>query len=341
MTRVALLIAVTLIGQAGAQTAIPPIGLHGVGMVAVGADAQTVYEAFAADRRALVDLGHEGGQLWPALLLRFGNLTQRDGIVAELTPEGSQLVVWRIQVRDPAFKTPKGIGVGSTVGELRAAYRTGPVVAGDGDGALAVSVDELSARFVLDRRGPAAAKLSVARTGADVPDAVRIVGVLLTRDEPPTAAAPRVTDQDLKSVTVAMTREGLCGTALPDPQDVGQCPTYSVTLTGDGTVRYEGRVGVKTLGARTHHVSAEEVRALVDEFMAARFFTLRERYDSVPLPDGLVHVQFHGVRTVLTLSVGGKKKTVTDFYGTPASVLRLGRRVDEVADSRRYTGRRD
>jgi hypothetical protein len=337
MTRVALLIAVTLIGQAGTDSKVPPIGPHGVGAVTIGADAQTVYEAFAADRRSLVDLAHEG-QLSPALFLRFGSLTQRDGIVAELAPERGQMVVWRVQVRDPAFKTLKGIGVGSTVGQLRAAYKPGQVIAGEG--AVALGVDELSASFVLDQKGPESARLAGVRTAADVPDAARIVSVLLTRNEPPDAAL-RVTDQDLKSVTVAMTREGLCGSALPDPQDVAQCPTYSVTLTGDGTVRYEGRVGVRTLGARTHQVSAEEVRALVDEFMAARFFTLRERYDSVPLPDGLVHVQFHGVRTVLTLSVGGKKKTVTDFYGTPVSVLRLGRRVDEVADSRRYTGRRD
>ena len=337
MTRVALLIAVTLIGQAGTDSKVPPIGPHGVGAVIIGADAQTVYEAFAADRRSLVDLGHEG-QLSPALFLRFGSLTQHDGIIAELAPERGQMVVWRIQVRDPAFKTLKGIGVGSTVGQLRAAYKPGQVIAGEG--AVALGVDELSASFVLDQKGPESVRLAGVRTAGDVPDAARIVSVLLTRNEPPDAAL-RVTDQDLKSVTVAMTREGLCGSALPDPQDVAQCPTYSVTLTGDGTVRYEGRVGVRTLGARTHQVSAEEVRALVDEFMAARFFTLRERYDSVPLPDGLVHVQFHGVRTVLTLSVGGKKKTVTDFYGTPASVLRLGRRVDEVADSRRYTGRRD
>lgn len=159
--------------------------------------------------------------------------------------------------------------------------------------------------------------------------------------EPPADVRFTGQRQDAQPVTVKMTREGLCGTELPDPTDVSQCPTYSVTLSGDGTVTYEGRVGVKTLGARTHKVAPETVRALVDEFVAARFFALHDRYDAIPLPDGLVHVKFNGVRTILSLSMGEKKKTVTDFHGTPESVTKLGSRVDEVSDSRRYTGRRD
>ena len=44
----------------------------------------------------------------------------------------------------------------------------------------------------------------------------------------------------------------------------------------------------------------------------------------------------HGL---LSVGVGGQKKQVFDFYGTPDAVLRLEERVDTVSDSQRYTGR--
>jgi hypothetical protein len=177
MIRAILLLAVALVGQTGATTGLPPIERYHVGPVVLGADAQKIYETFS-NRRELVDLGYEG-MLSPALLLRFVGTTQRDGIVAELVPEQSGLTVWRIEIRDPAFRSVKGIGVGSTVGQLRSAYRLDSVLSGEGN--VVIRVEELSASFKLDQTGPGGSELWRVRDPVRVPDSVKITSVLLTR----------------------------------------------------------------------------------------------------------------------------------------------------------------
>ena len=153
------------------------------------------------------------------------------------------------------------------------------------------------------------------------------------------ATAGQSNDTDLRSAMISMTRENHCGSVQPDPTDIRQCPTYSIAISGDGTVMYNGRSGVKTLGHRSHTVATDEFRTLVAEFMQAEFFSLRDRYESIALPNGTSQVIDHAIATTLSLSIGGRTKSVYDFYGTPDVVRRLEQRVDQVTDSRRYTGR--
>ena len=177
MMKTIAILAIGVVVQIGTPTRLPPIERHGVGSVIIGANAQTIYEAFAG-RRELVDLGYEG-MLSPALLLRFPGLTQRDGVVAELVPGRGDLTVWRVEIRDPAFRTVKGIGVGSTVGELRSAYRLDSVLSGEGN--VVIRVEELAASFNLAQPGPGGSELWRIRDPESVPDSVKIASVLLTR----------------------------------------------------------------------------------------------------------------------------------------------------------------
>jgi hypothetical protein len=178
MRFVILAVGLSLFPQIAPKVGLPPIERHRIGVVELGASDKTLIEAFPSDRRELVDLQLEGMPA-PAYLLRFPGADRRDGVVAELIPGPGGSTVWRIQVRDPAFRTLKGIRVGSTVGALRAAYRLDSV--GSGEGNVVIVVNELSASFSLDQTGPGGGELWKVRTPALVPDSVKVTGILLFR----------------------------------------------------------------------------------------------------------------------------------------------------------------
>ncbi len=153
------------------------------------------------------------------------------------------------------------------------------------------------------------------------------------------SASAQFTEAELRSATISMIRENRCGFVRIDLTDLRQCPSYSITIIGDGTVTYEGRRGVRTIGVRTHTLSPDEFRQLLDEILQAGFLSLQDRYDSVTHADGTFEIVDHAVATTLAVSVGRTTKGVYNFYGAPGVLRRLERRVDEVADARRYTGR--
>jgi hypothetical protein len=159
---------------AAAQTR-PVVEPSRVGTVAIGATAESIYQEFG-DRARLVDLKLEG-HLSPALELRMATVQLAPSIVAEIQSAASQLVITRIHVIDPSFRTKEGIGVGSTYGELRSTYRVDWVAVGEGE--FIARVERLGISFVLDVSGRRSL-LSI-RDPAAVPPAVRVVGMMLTR----------------------------------------------------------------------------------------------------------------------------------------------------------------
>ena len=146
-----------------------------VGPVAIGASAQVIYGMFPADRRRLVDLQLEG-ELTPALELTLPGSGQRGGVVAELAAR-NQLEVSRIWITDPAVRTEKGIGVGSAVTDLRAAYRLAWISAAEGR--VYLRAEELGASFQLDRTGSRGEELDLIGDPSKVPGEIKIIGILL------------------------------------------------------------------------------------------------------------------------------------------------------------------
>jgi hypothetical protein len=163
-----------------AQTTPPPglplIERQRVGLIEIGMTEQALLNAIPADRRELVDLRLEGMPA-PAWLVRLAGTTRPDAIVVEIWPVTGARKVYRIQVRDRGFRTAKRIGIGSTVGELRAAYHLDEMTGGEGN--VAVVVKELWASFSLDQTGADGRDLWKTRTPAQVPDSVKITGILL------------------------------------------------------------------------------------------------------------------------------------------------------------------
>ena len=126
---------------------------------------------------------------------------------------------------------------------------------------------------------------------------------------------------DWNSLEITLTR-GVC---------FGACPDYSVTIHGDGRVDYDGRRFVAETGHRETRIQESAVRALFAKFMAAKFFSLNDKY----------HAQVTDLPTYsLTLAYDGRTKTVSDYggrmMGMPDSVTELERAVDEAANSEQW-----
>jgi hypothetical protein len=114
---------------------------------------------------------------------------------------------------------------------------------------------------------------------------------------------------------------------------MGFCPSYSVTIAGDGTVTFDGGKHVASPGRHVDHISPARVHALLRKFYNARFWSLRERY-AARITDGPSYT--------LTLTVGERSKTVVDYLGggagMPASVKALEDAVDREAGTSRWVG---
>jgi hypothetical protein len=111
----------------------------------------------------------------------------------------------------------------------------------------------------------------------------------------------------------------------------GFCPSYSVTISGDGTVHYQGGRSVSIAGEHTTRVSPETARQLLDDFRKANFFDLQSEYRASVTDNPTYRLE---------LIVGTTRKTVTDYVGQwvgmPAAITHLEDAVDRATGSARW-----
>lgn len=142
--------------------------------------------------------------------------------------------------------------------------------------------------------------------------------VVLTACAPVEAPAETPTMSD---VEIGLTR-GAC---------YGFCPVYTVTINGEGEVRYEGRRFVNAVGERTSTIPREDVARLLARFDEIGFSNLRDAYraEVSDLPTYTVR-----------LTRDGQTKTVVDYGGTgagmPQSVRELQTEIDRVAGTAQW-----
>lgn len=111
----------------------------------------------------------------------------------------------------------------------------------------------------------------------------------------------------------------------------GFCPAYTVTISGEGQVHYEGRRFVNVVGERTATIPREDVAQLLRRFDDVGFNNLRDAYraEVSDLPTYTV-----------SLTRDGHTKTVVDFGGVsagmPESIRDLQREIDRVAGTAQW-----
>ena len=107
----------------------------------------------------------------------------------------------------------------------------------------------------------------------------------------------------------------------------GMCPSYSLAIYGNGTVRYEGFAFVAVTGVRTDQISDEKIRELVQEFYKVDYFSLQDRYEdpSTDLPS-----------TTTSIAVAGMRKSVYRYGFGPEDLIQLENKIDAIAGTERW-----
>ena len=144
-----------------ASGAVPAVNGEGVGSVRLG---MPLGEAASDCPRRDTSWSSEGTTERGAVIVLAGH-----PVVARVatTPDSS---ITRLVVRDPALRVEGGLGVGSTVGQLRAAY--GPLCALTGEGRIVAVVPSLPGlSFVTDA--------PLAASGKRLPDGARVTELLV------------------------------------------------------------------------------------------------------------------------------------------------------------------
>ena len=69
----------------------------------------------------------------------------------------------------------------------------------------------------------------------------------------------------------------------------GTCPDYTLTISEDGTVVFEGRMYVKNKGTIKSQISQEKIQQIIKEFEKADYFSLNDKGELLPLSSESVY----------------------------------------------------
>jgi hypothetical protein len=162
---------------------------HRAGRIIVGMPEAAIYQIYSPKITKKVDLQLEGTPT-PAVQVFLTKDQSTPSLVILL--DDPQTGVYSIDVRDSRFKTRDGIGVGSSLGQLRKTKTK--LFITDGEGAIVAVAEDLGMSFFLLLDGQAekayyaTRRRYVGHDNPSIPDAARITSVsVLWSPEPSTA----------------------------------------------------------------------------------------------------------------------------------------------------------
>ncbi len=152
------------------------------GLIKAGTTIDELYARVGRNNTRLVDRYSEGF-FSPAIeiyLTQSG--TTKPSLVAEIVGQYPTFLVGRITVYDSRFKTDKGVGVGSTLGEIRRNYKVDWI--GFGEGPLFARVEQIGMSFALDYSKPPREWYET-HNPTLIPDSAKVVSILLANGTRP------------------------------------------------------------------------------------------------------------------------------------------------------------
>jgi hypothetical protein len=114
---------------------------------------------------------------------------------------------------------------------------------------------------------------------------------------------------------------------------------YRVTVSADGSLRFEGKSFVSHPGSSLARIPKARVDSLVAELQAGGYFNLDQRYVPGSPACGNAATDLPTVTTSVTLD--GRTKRVEHYRGcsaAPQSLSRLEDRIDQVLNTARWIG---
>jgi len=151
--------------------------------------------------------------------------------------------------------------------------------------------------------------------------AVRNPKYTLLEDDP---AVPQPTADELKDLEIRLDQSFCRG------RGQGSCPDYTLTITSDGKVIFEGRDNTRVKGTLTTPIDKAKLEELATDINRVEFFGLLDEYPK--WARGFPQYP----RYTLSIRMGGDSKTVTVYGAGPRRLSFLQERIEQIVNSERW-----
>jgi hypothetical protein len=128
----------------------------------------------------------------------------------------------------------------------------------------------------------------------------------------------------------------------------GTCLMYTLRISVDGAVVYQGKQFVRNRGRAKSKLTPEQLRQLLFEFEKADYFSLRDRYQF--REDGCPSRGLDYPSAITSIRINGRTKTITHDHGCrekspeggfrpvyPKGLFALEQRIDEIVGTSKWT----
>lgn len=113
----------------------------------------------------------------------------------------------------------------------------------------------------------------------------------------------------------------------------GYCPIYKVSIHADGRIEYHGEHHVKRKGDATGQLTAVQLAAVRDAFVAADYFKLADKYEDESMTDA--------PSAITSFTDGGRTKTISHYHGdmhAPKVLGELEIKIDNIIGIEKWIG---